>query len=648
MELYSITPLDVKHVDEICQDLIEQQKTGVSTLALMIMYFAPEGMPTVNMAEIYGKKYDLFREKLESAGAKHGALVQSTLGHIGRPNNPHPFQEVISLMEDVVMRPCCPLDEGFRGYIRDQMRELAQHRPGLIMIDDDVGLLYRTCKGCWCPLHQAEFARRIGRRMDRDELITHIRGNSEEDKRITQMYVDMQEDALVGAVQAMREGIDSVDPSIQGAVDTAANFCEATDRMAVAFAGKGNPTIVRFNNGFYTSAGARMLSKSMLRAAMQREIIGDKVDIFLAETDTCPQNRYSTSASTLHSHLTGSILEGAKGAKHWLTRLRAYEPDSGRAYRKILSKYRGFYEELCSLYEHLQPVGCRIPLSKVKDYCLTTPSIFSGNLSGWTVCVLERLGLPVYFSGKAGGAAFLDDNVVWKFTDEEILDFFRNGAFLSAKAARALNERGFLEYTGVQVTEWDKHVSAGAEIARFNGNRMNPQVDLHVLTPVNDKVEALSDVVHILDVDNYEVLFPGVTAFKNPAGGMSYVFSGTQDVPFSYTTAFSFLCETRKKMLISMLKATGNLPVYYPGDMDVYMRAGYLSDGRMLCAMFNLCLDPMEEIELALEKPAGKIELLQPDGTYTEADFKLTDGVTVIHAPLYTLTPQVLIISEKA
>ena len=82
--------------------------------------------------------------------------------------------------------------------------------------------------------------------------------------------------------------------------------------------------------------------------------------------------------------------------------------------------------------------------------------------------------------------------------------------------------------------------------------------------------------------------------------------------------------------------------------MDVYMRAGYLSDGRMLCAMFNLCLDPMEEIELALEKPAGKIELLQPDGTYTEADFKLTDGVTVIHAPLYTLTPQVLIISEKA
>ena len=63
------------------------------------------------------------------------------------------------------------------------------------------------------------------------------------------------------------------------------------------------------------------------------------VDIYLAETDTCPHNRYSTSAAMLHGHFTASILEGATGAKHWITRNTATEVNSGKAFRKTLIKY---------------------------------------------------------------------------------------------------------------------------------------------------------------------------------------------------------------------------------------------------------------------------------------------------------------------
>ena len=74
----SIMPLFTDHVEEICNDIIEQQRTGVSTHAMFMMKFNPEGTPAVDKATRECKKYDLFRERLDRAGAKHGVLVQAT------------------------------------------------------------------------------------------------------------------------------------------------------------------------------------------------------------------------------------------------------------------------------------------------------------------------------------------------------------------------------------------------------------------------------------------------------------------------------------------------------------------------------------------------------------------------------------------
>ena len=74
----SIMPLYKNHVEEICQDIVQQQQTGVSTHAMFYMKFNPEGTPAVNKAEAQCKTYDLFRERLDKAGAKHGVLVQAT------------------------------------------------------------------------------------------------------------------------------------------------------------------------------------------------------------------------------------------------------------------------------------------------------------------------------------------------------------------------------------------------------------------------------------------------------------------------------------------------------------------------------------------------------------------------------------------
>jgi hypothetical protein len=72
----------------------------------------------------------------------------------------------------------------------------------------------------------------------------------------------------------------------------------------------------------------------------------------------------------LHTHCTGLILEGANGAKHWITRLAAHEPESGKAYRKILAKHRGFYQTLADLVPTLTWRGFRIPVGSEPKFPL--------------------------------------------------------------------------------------------------------------------------------------------------------------------------------------------------------------------------------------------------------------------------------------
>ncbi len=659
----SIMPLDVNHVDEIVEDIVSQQKDGVSTHAMFMMKFNPEGTPAVNKAEKQCRKFELFREKLDKRGAKYGVLVQATLGHISVPFEPYPFQPTVFLSsgEDRVVT-CCPLDPNFREYIKEQFHILATHRPSIVMLDDDLGLLYKQSQGCACKYHMAELNRRAKKAVTREELYQHTRGNSEEDEYYKALYAEVVADSIVGAVSAMREGLDMVDPSIQGVVSGiyTSTFCEFSDRTAVAFAGKGNPTIIRLNGGPYQNStatgGARNFTSAPFRAAILRENTKDKVDIFLAETDTCPQNRYSTSAALLHSHFTASILEGATGAKHWITRLGAFEPNSGKAYRKKLAKYSKFYESLCEYYKQLSPFGCRIPLTRKQDYFYKI-SRFDIRFSPWATAVLERFGLPLYFSNEGEGAIFVDDFSVDGFSDTEIKEFMKGTLILSVNAADKLCQRGFSEELGVTVAPMVQNTNAsGAAITpkdakvvsgeQINGVSVGKQYGLRELITLSDKTEWLSEVYHLDGkTGEKEILHPGVTRHKTSFGGECIVFSGTPDMPFQYFTAFSLLNETRKKQFIEILEKNDLLPLYYPDDAELYLRAGKLTDGRLFAAAFNLSQDMLDEIPLVVKDNVKSVEMLDENGELIPVSFDRKGDRITVNESLLPMSPIVLILS---
>ena len=637
MQNYTIMPLDVEHLEEICQDIKEQYDRKIASCALFSMTLVPEGNPPIDKAGIMCEKYDLFRERLQEMGEECGILVQASIGHGYKLDQEFGYQKYVSLSTGEERNVCCPYDEGFRAHFRGVMKKLASHRPKVIMVDDDFRLMARLGKGCACPLHMKRLSEKIGEEITREELWEHTKSRDARSIEITKAFIETQGEALLGAAREMRAGIDEVDPSLPGVFCACGEAAEFAGEIAHILAGAGNPVTVRINNGNYTPAGARGLSHVAFRAAIQK-IHMKEVGAILAETDTCPQNRYSTGAMSLHAHFTTSILEGTTGAKHWITRLFDFEPDSGKAYRRTLAKYAGFYHALADMVSQLKWVGANLYFTDRPYYGYENEKVKSAY---WASCVLERMGIPMYYSSDISGAVFLDGDDVENYTEEECLKVLSGTVVLSGHSANLLSERGYGVHIGVEVREWNGP-NTSYERIHLNGKKCSTQMQIRELVPLNREVEIPSTVYHLKDGKLEIPLFPGSTVYHNALGGNVIVFAGSPQARFHYTEAFSFLNESRKAQLVTLLKDSGVLPVYVMGDDEIYMKAAYMQDGNLFCAIFNTGFDPMEEILLCTEHKAVTVEQMNCDGVWQRCDFAQEGELLKVQSPAYTLQPVVL------
>lgn len=643
--LYSIMPLDIEHIDEICEDILKQYRDGVANYPLFEMTLVPEGNPVINKAEIFCSRYRLFKQRLDSMGIPSGVLVQATIGHGWVLSEMFPYQQYINMTDGEANSVVCPLDEGFKEYIFNALKTIALCKPNSIMIDDDFRLIYRTGFGCACPLHIKKFNESANTDIGREDLFEIIKSGTTQAEKYFEIYVEVQKQSVLEAARVMRSAINEVDKSIPVAFCCVGNNAEFGAEISEILSGEGNPSVVRINNGNYCVKSNKNFSDYCFKAAAQIAKLKDKVDVILAETDTCPQNRYSTSALSLHSHFTATILEGASGAKHWITRLSSFEPESGRAYRKILSKWRGFYEKLAEITPELKWLGCRIPVYKEAKFVYGEN--YDGSrekFNGWANCVLDKLGLPVYFSADNGGVVCLEGEMDKNFTDAEIAEMLKGTVFLASDTAKNLCRRGFTRYIGAEVQEYTGKTPS-FERLKLNGNNMSVQFSYKELKPVCNTVEELSEVYHSIDNENVEKLFPGVIEYKNEAGGKVVTFCGTPNAPYGLTTAFSFLNYSRKQQLISILERITELPVYYPGDEEVYLKVARTEAGDLFCAVFNIGFDPIEEMELVFKTVPQSIEKLMPNGEFVQIDFSVSDKQCRINSACNTLEPVVLRIS---
>lgn len=640
---YSVTRLCEDNFEKRCEDIIDLVKNNAISMPLFSMSLVPEGVPVWDKVGKMLPLYRCYRDELSKHGVECGILVQSSLGH-GFKHTPGPFTKYVNVFNCEEEHVCCPEDREFIEHFCGVLKQLAAEHPKVIMLDDDFRMMARPGKGCVCPLHMKKFNDITGLNWTKEELSKHIFSHDENDK-YTEVFRNLQIDSLVKTAHAFRDAIDSVDPTIQGVNCTSGHICESVALTNKVFAGKGNPTIVRVPNGIYSPLTTREFSELMYNAAVcSSKLKKNGIDIVLAESDTIPYNRYGKSARYLHTHYTGSILEGLKGAKHWLSRGTAFEFDSGVAYRKTLKDNYGFYSELEKMSDVIEWIGCGQIFMEQKKYIFNNDHFWKYHNCAWSSKNFERMGIPFYFSEESNGTAFLEGGMGADMSDEQINQIFKGSVFTDAESAEALFKRGYGHLLGVEISEWDKGLISGEVFANTDSQACQKQKNAKTINII-DKNVRVESYNYVLDNGEKVLLSPAVTVLKRDNGKITVVYCGTPDAEYFYTEGFSFLNETRKQQFVNLLTEANALPVYCKGDDEVCLRAGYLGDGTLLAMLFGIGTDPMEPTILYLKDKPTTVEMLCADGSRKDVSFNaIGDNFYKIAIRVEIFNPVILLI----
>ena len=610
--------------EEYLADLIRNRfrETGIEYFA-MSYPLHPQGDDIFDKVKIQKASFHKLKDLLkDDPEIKLGILFQTTLGHGGYWNlTPQCAIEADRIVkaDGTETHRCCPLDSRFLDYIRHCVGTLCEEHPDFTLGDDDMRMFDGTC---YCERHVKQISEMTGKSFTRETLAAAVVSAGPHDP-VAEAFEKAQIESMRKLCKAVREAIDAVDPAIPCGCCIVCGRYDYAEIESLELAGNTRP-FLRIGNATYLEGALRDAIWRDADTGCQVTNMKGKDIRLLDESDTCPHNRFSKSARTMHAHITAGLLRGLDGGKLWLDQSTYPLRDISRPYEKILGKHQGFYSRIMEIVRNWNPAGCVINVPPLDREPFPAVGTHFCDQCFWPVFCFGRTGIPVYYDDvHAGGIHLLSSGQIDHYTDEELHAFLSEAALIDGPAAVKLTERGFAELIGVN-----------AEYKPFIGNRETDCVsgigvgflaagDTPFLTPLA-KTEALSKVYssQYSGAPEKEIM-PGSTFFRNELGGRIIVTAMNLQKWHQMHVANP----GRKLMYVSWLEKLGGVPAYIPEMQDSRIICGNLPGGELLCAVFNSSYDPLP-VRIATRKAPEKLFCLTPEGNYEEASFRL-DGNTV-------------------
>lgn len=628
----NIAPMLKDNAAWLVKDLSRLEKDTVVDSVAYCCTLVPEGEPAVDKAAIYARRFRNLRGDVAAVSPiRQGFLFQATMGHGWKPNSATSWQKVVR-DNGSEMYKFCPLGDEFLAYIAKAARTLAAEKPDFFMVDDDTRLITGV-NGCYCPLHLAEFARRTGRQRTREEVIADCKA----DPSLAAEWDRLCSDSIAGLMEVIRAEFPQ---------DTPGMFCccsldaHHAGRMARILAAPGQRPSVRINNAWYCNHYMGALPSRLSLSAREIADIGEGIDI-LDEADTCPQNRYSTSAVRMIDHITMMAFEGCDGAKLWVTRLgNTHETKSGEYYRVLMARQKGYIEVASTL--GLARAGVVIPLPAKRP--LGRP--ISCASKDWGTAFFGYMGIPYrYGRPRADDVVALSGCDIDFFADDEIRDLLSGKVLLDGEAAVRLSERGFGNLIGVEAKRWSG-ITVSAE--DFGDERLNGTILSSAdLSGMNANAEELSQYRHSESglSDSSERIAPGSIRFRNDLGGTVVTVAADLVAGPDNLTCYWYFNETRKRQMLKILAGLGGGQpggLAFLGDEPAICLCGIDHGGRKVFVLDNIGIDTIEHPEFNFDGglPAS-IERLGDDGTWRSVQVGI-DGKTIrINSAVETFRPAI-------
>lgn len=603
--MINVTPMIPGFEKETAEDLLRMYRQKIIQSAMFIFSLVPEGDPVSDKAAHLAELFLKQKAALGKCKMPVGILVQSMIGHGWIPAEKAPFQK-FTYADGTTPYMFCPLDSGFLVYVRSAIRTVAQLKPDFFMMDDDTRM-HTGRGGCFCPLHMKEFNRRIRKNYTPAQLKDALL----KDDALAKVWDHFQQEGLFEMARLIRAEFDAADPLIPGMFCTCNGEIRHAPAMAELLAAKEQSPVLRINNPkyLYMHEKPNEVIDWMLKTAIQKAHVPEDYTV-LVETDTCCHNRYFTSAATLHALYSWSLLNGCSGGKLWITNTVEYTPETGKAYRKKLAEYSGFYDAVYDMEPEWQ--GVISPLIPYPEFNAAAHSCGMTNYTCWNTSCFGFTGLPHAYTREPGPDTViaLSSSEVEFASDELLKKYLTKTVLLDGGAALALTKRGFTGWIGVKAEEWEL---VGATFEKSADGVIMQRVCPGVkLTPVSSGAVVRSRLYHspFRHAAEAEELAPGAVRFENSSGGTILTVSGKLPGEYWFASA-SLLNPLRKEFLRQEL----GLKIWYCGDAPLALHT-FMDRGVQTVCAFNLGLDPLKQLELSGIPETAVLEKLSPRGTW--------------------------------
>lgn len=525
----------------------------------------------------------------------------------------------------------CPLDAEFCRTVCDFVEDLCRGSGlRILMLDDELCLSARHGIGCACELHMAEYRKRLGEPIAREEI--GKKAFCGKANRYRDVWFSLMHDTLVDFCRMIREAIDRVDPSIR------AGFCagytswdlEGADALELTeiLAGKNEP-FLRFTGAPYWYANGRFKNMSLATiietARLQYALCeGKGIEVF-TEVDTYPRDRYHVPAAYAELLDLGCMASDDMDA---LKYMYAYScgGEFERGYVNAHMEHLGLYEKIKEAFAGKEPAGVRVyeSIKKIQKADLPSPEMFSEE-DGRRVCrmsfpltqtVFSPNAIPTVYKGAGLCGAAFGENARYLPAGAA-----KKGLILDTKAALILAEKGI--DTGIVSA---RRIPCAANEKYLESGVVNPLYDSSYVYRLRLKDGACvkSSFVARELFDEWET--PAAYTYENANGERFLVFAfSAEELRESSTLLRSY---ERGRQIADAMEWLGGKPLDARCDGHPMLCSIQKKGAEGLAAAYLNChADEIKDAKIILGAPAKTVRFINCTGRQTDEKTLVIDRI---------------------
>ncbi len=548
-----------------------------------------------------------------------GVNVLATMGHHEEnleESLDQDWQRVVDESGQTCRGTYCPLDERFRGYVRELYIHAALSRPDFIWIDDDVRLAGHGAAHytCFCDRCVSRFSEEVGRSFTRQQLVRAL----SKDFSLRRRWLEHNRRVIHELLSLIRRAVDTVDPGIEIGFMTGDRFYEGYDfsRWAEAISGD-SPARWRPGGGFYWDDVPMGLVEKAHDVGRQVASLPVWVETIQSELENFP---YHMLKKSIHTVVVESVAHLAAGATGIAFNILTQHTEPLDQYKPLLEAIHTARPVFLALGElGRQPPRGIFPAWN-KDLFLA-----NGTSENWfgppnvlsllrRQYVLGEIGLPMCYDAESASVITLSGGIPDSLSDEYLEKILRKGVYMDAHACRAICERGFSDLVGVEVAaEYSEDAIEVFTNHELNGKHASRKRDCrqsfwpetaYTLNAVEDGVSAVSRLTNYRGDD----LGPCLSIYENRLGGRVAV-SG-------YYPWFLIHSDSKTYQLKSLfLWLSGNrLPIVVDSFAKIVAWARGRRDDCCSYVLVNASLDRAEKVEVSVRSPSPAVTLVTMNG----------------------------------